>query len=72
MEWTDGSSYAGEWYCGIQHGIGKMTFPNGIIREGVFENNIFKGSVGVVGYTPMKPKKEDGDACDTPVSLDPQ
>lgn len=45
MYWTDGSVYKGEWYKGIQHGKGIMTFPDGRIKDGLFENNVFKGSV---------------------------
>jgi hypothetical protein len=45
MFWTDGSIYQGEWKQGIQHGYGKMTFPDGTIKEGRFENNIFIGAV---------------------------
>jgi hypothetical protein len=44
MFWTDGSVYQGEWKQGIQHGYGKMTFPDGTIKEGKFENNIFVGA----------------------------
>ena len=44
MFWTDGSIYQGEWKSGIQHGFGKMTFPDGTVKEGKFENNIFLGS----------------------------
>jgi hypothetical protein len=43
MIWTDGSSYQGEWNRGIQHGQGKMIFPNGTVKEGLFELNIYKG-----------------------------
>ena len=43
MEWIDGSIYEGEWLNGIQHGFGKMTFPSGKIKEGIFEDNVFKG-----------------------------
>lgn len=43
MTWTDGSSYIGNWVKGIQHGRGKMMFPNGTVKDGYFENNIFKG-----------------------------
>mgnify|MGYP002079837646 CR=1 FL=1 len=43
MKWTDGSIYQGDWVRGIQHGHGKMLFPNGEIKEGFFEHNIFKG-----------------------------
>ena len=43
MIWTDGSIYEGEWLNGIQNGFGKMTFPNGKSKEGIFEKNIFKG-----------------------------
>ena len=42
MFWTDGSSYKGEWTKGIQHGLGRMEFPDGRIKEGYFENNIYK------------------------------
>ena len=42
MLWTDGSMYEGEWIRGIQHGIGRMVFPDGNAKEGYFENNIFK------------------------------
>jgi hypothetical protein len=27
---------------GIQHGLGSMSFPDGRIKEGIFENNIYK------------------------------
>lgn len=43
MIWTDGSIYEGEWLNGIQNGFGKMIFPNGKSKEGIFEKNIFKG-----------------------------
>jgi len=39
MNWIDGngsSVYVGQWKKGIQHGKGKMTFPNGKIKEGYF------------------------------------
>ena len=42
MIWTDGSMYEGDWDQNIQHGHGKMTFPNGQTKEGIFENNVFK------------------------------
>lgn len=47
MYWTDGSVYKGEWNKGIQHGRGVMTFPDGRIKDGLFENNVFKGSMKV-------------------------
>jgi len=34
MIWTDGSMYEGDWSSNIQHGHGKMTFPNGQTKEG--------------------------------------
>jgi hypothetical protein len=43
MRWTDGSIYIGEWQRGIQHGRGKMFFSNGVIKEGYFKNNVYKG-----------------------------
>ena len=48
MKWTDGSIYQGEWVKGIQHGYGKMIFPNGVIKEGYFEFNIYKGPKGAL------------------------
>lgn len=47
MFWTDGSSYKGHWLKGIQHGKGVMTLKDGRIKDGYFENNIFKGSIDV-------------------------
>ncbi len=44
MFWTDGSSYQGEWKKGIQHGYGKMVFPDKSVKEGMFENNEFRKS----------------------------
>lgn len=45
MQWTDGSCYKGEWVGGIQHGIGMMSFPDGRVKEGHFENNVYKQPV---------------------------
>lgn len=47
MYWTDGSCYQGEWIRGIQHGYGKMIFPDGTKKEGYFENNVFKVQVQI-------------------------
>lgn len=47
MYWTDGSIYKGEWKKGIQNGRGVMTFPDGRIKDGYFENNIFKGKTQI-------------------------
>jgi hypothetical protein len=47
MYWIDGSSYHGEWIKGIQHGYGKMIFPDSTTREGYFENNVFKVQVQI-------------------------
>jgi hypothetical protein len=43
MRWTDGSYYVGEWVRGIQHGYGKIVFPDGTEKEGYFENNMYVG-----------------------------
>ena len=40
----DGSRYLGEWYKGVQHGFGKMIFADGRVKEGIFENNVYRGS----------------------------
>ena len=47
MVWTDGSKYMGQWKNGIQNGYGKMIFPSGVVKEGYFDNNIFKGPKNV-------------------------
>jgi hypothetical protein len=28
----------------VQHGYGRVVFPDGTIKEGYFENNIFRGA----------------------------
>ncbi len=43
MTWIDGSMYKGAWAHGIQHGYGTMIFPDGQIKQGQFDNNIFIG-----------------------------
>jgi len=32
--------YEGEWKDGLRHGFGKNTFPNGTVKEGLWENDI--------------------------------
>lgn len=44
MTWVDGSFYTGQWELGVQHGYGRVVFPDGTIKEGYFENNIFRGA----------------------------
>ena len=34
--------YEGEWVNGIQHGVGRIVFPDGSFKEGYFENNVYK------------------------------
>ena len=50
MIWTDGSLYIGEWVGGIQHGYGRMYFPDGTIKEGLFNKNVFRGKTGLESY----------------------
>jgi hypothetical protein len=50
MRWTDGSYYTGEWIRGIQHGYGKIVFPDGTEKEGYFENNIYIGPLPREGF----------------------
>ena len=52
MLWTDGSMYEGEWEGGIQHGLGRMIFPDGTTKEGYFENNVFKYEIKPDGSMP--------------------
>ncbi len=44
MFWTDGSVYKGDWVKGIQHGFGKLILPDGTVKEGIFENNVYRGT----------------------------
>jgi hypothetical protein len=42
MVWSDGSCYKGDWYEGIQHGWGAMTFTDGKDSKiGRFDKNKF-------------------------------
>lgn len=43
MKWIDGSEYKGLWVKGIQHGYGKMIFPDGTVKEGIFNDNFYIG-----------------------------
>jgi hypothetical protein len=43
MYWTDGSVYKGEWHKGLQNGTGILILPDGTTKEGIFENNVYKG-----------------------------
>lgn len=54
MLWTDGSMYEGEWINGIQHGLGRMVFPDGQCKEGYFEHNTFMYGVQP-GTLPQSP-----------------
>lgn len=44
MRWSDGSVYLGQWEMGIQHGYGRIVFPDTTTKEGYFENNVFRGA----------------------------
>ena len=37
--WNDGTFYDGEWRDGVIHGTGTITYPNGDVFKGNFENN---------------------------------
>lgn len=41
MKWADGSFYEGQWYQGVQNGIGKASMADGKQRQGVFKMNEF-------------------------------
>ena len=45
MHWLDGTVYCGKWMFGAQHGKGKLTLPDGDVKEGIFENNVYIGEV---------------------------
>ena len=67
MTWTDGSKYIGQWFKGIQHGYGKIIFPDGTFKEGYFDNNAYIGHLPSKSmllnqkyHTPMKNGKIGG------------
>lgn len=72
MEWTDGSTYEGEWKKGIQHGWGTMSFPNGKVKEGYFEDNMFRGDVTKSEYSAIQSENEDDDFEDHEANGDTQ
>ena len=41
MFWADGSYYKGDWEMGQQHGFGTIKLPEGKIKKGKFENNVY-------------------------------
>ena len=43
MSWADGRKYIGDFRDGKMHGIGKMTYSDGKIEEGAWQNNMFVG-----------------------------
>ena len=53
MTWTDGTSYIGEWCHGIQHGHGRMIMPDGTVKEGYFDCNVYKGPKSVASRGSM-------------------
>jgi len=59
MKWSDGTYYLGEWHRGIQHGYGKIVFPDATEKEGYFENNIFMGPLPREGYQTKGLTKKD-------------
>jgi hypothetical protein len=40
MIWADKTKFDGEWWNGMAHGRGKLTYPDGHIVEGVWKNNL--------------------------------
>ena len=41
--YTDLTSYTGEWSGGNKHGQGTETWPNGYIYKGTFQNSVWHG-----------------------------
>lgn len=48
INYTNGSVYVGSTKNGVPNGRGKQTFPNGVIREGVFINGKYAGTANDV------------------------
>lgn len=58
MYWVDGQIYKGDWEFGVQHGFGEITFVNGKVKTGKFENNVYTGKVKPETQKP-EPLKEN-------------
>ena len=43
MYWADGTIYKGDWIKNSRQGYGLMTFPDGRLKEGQFDTNVFQG-----------------------------
>ena len=64
MYWHDGSIYKGDWYQGIQHGVGSITLKDGKVKKGQFENGQYIGKIQdenerQMMKTPLEPLYED-------------
>ena len=64
MYWVDGSKYKGDWEQGVQHGFGEITLPDGKIKKGKFENNVY---IGKVEDDTIKPLPLEGMSKDVPL-----
>ena len=40
MTWNEGTVYLGNWSHDIQNGYGKLIYPDGSVKEGIYENNV--------------------------------
>jgi MORN repeat len=40
MTWNEGTVYLGNWTHDIQNGYGKLIYPDGSVKEGIYENNV--------------------------------
>jgi hypothetical protein len=56
MTWPDGRKYVGEFRDGKMHGLGKMTYADGRIEEGVWKQDEFTGKQAVSGKSDNKPQ----------------
>lgn len=58
MNWTDGTRYVGDWCHGIQHGKGQMVLPNGSLKEGYFECNVYNGPINSIELQLLRQQTE--------------
>ena len=65
MYWADGTVYKGQWEQGVHHGPGVLHLPNGEVKEGLFENNVYIGKV-----VDKKGKPAEGEQEAKPLDLD--
>jgi len=70
MKWGDGRQYVGEFRDGKMHGLGKMTYPDGKIEEGVWKQDEFTGKQAASGKADSKQQSVTGSGKQGTLTVD--